>query len=302
VTWENAQPTKGIIDKSLWSLRGKAQKAYNRLPEHERAQTKKTSRLYIYMAGHGIMPGGGKAALLDAESEPGRRPNLELSKYADWFERDGTFAEVCIFGDCCRSYEPLTTAGGPDFDEPAQLGVRVLSLIGYATTPGAPALEESARHDPEVPEDERRGYFSRALIDGLKGNAIDPKTGFVTALSLRTYVSAQVKERTANRSAYQTQIIEMNPNAEPPMTFGPKREVPHYRVVISFPPGLSGDIDLVAPDKSLCDRWRVSDGPWTKRLHDGLWTVQHAGTDRDTTGFDGNGTFQVIGADRDVQL
>jgi hypothetical protein len=297
ITKENPQPTKGIIDRSLWLLRDKARKVYDGLPEHERAQTKKTSRLYIYMAGHGIMPGGGKAALLDAEAGDGRHPNLELSEYAGWFERDGTFAEVCIFGDCCRNYEPLTKASGPDFDESPQLGVRVLSLIGYATTAGDLAFEESKRYDPEVPEDERRGYFSRALIDGLKGNAIDAKTGFVTDLSLRNYVRRQVRERTKNRPAHQMQTIEMNPNAEPPITFGEKREVPHYLVVIRFPPELSGEVDLIAPDESSNGRWRISDGPWTNRLYYGLWRVQRAGVDRDTIG-----AFEVIGADRDVQL
>ena len=70
MTLPNARPKKGDIDDELWSLRRKAREAYDRLPEDERAHTKKTSRLYIYMAGHGIMPGGGQAALLDARAEP----------------------------------------------------------------------------------------------------------------------------------------------------------------------------------------------------------------------------------------
>jgi hypothetical protein len=302
MTLENAQPTKGIIDKTLWSLRGRARKVYDGLPEDERAQATKTSRLYIYVAGHGIMPGGGKAALLDAESDPGRRPHLELSEYASWFERDGTFAEVCIFADCCRNYEPLVTPSGPDFLNPSELGVRVFSLIGYATTAGGLALEESERYDPDVVSDERRGYFSLALIEGLRGGAVHPKTGFVTAEYLQTYVSYRVREQTANRPVYRQQAIEMRPDPSHPMTFGPRREVPHYRVVIHFRPELSGDVDLVAPDGSPSDRWRISDGPWAKRLHDGLWMVQHAGTDHDCTGFAEDGAFRVTGADRDVQL
>ena len=300
---EDARPTKETIDFQLLALRDKAITAYNELPEEQRAQAKaETSRLYIYLAGHGIMPGGGTAALLDARAQRTRCTNLEIRSYEDWFRRDGTFAEVCIFADCCRNFELLAPGGGPDFNEPGELGGSVFSLVGYATSEGEQAFEESGQFDPEVSSDDRRGYFSRALIDGLEGKATHPRTGYVTDASLQTYVSAQVMERTANRPVYQRQAIDMLPNPGHPMTFGPKREVPYYRVVIRFRPELSGDIDLVAPDGSLSDRWRVSDGPWTKRLHDGLWTVQHAGTDRDTTGFDRNGTFGVIGADLDVQL
>ncbi len=315
MTLPKARPTKGVIDFELWSLRSRALAEYEKLPEDERAQARKTSRLYIYMAGHGIMPGGGTAALLDAQAQPTRRTNLELSNYGSWFERDGTFAEVCIFADCCRNYELLARPRGPDFDEPAQLGPRVFPLVGYATTAGDLAREENARSDPEVPPDERRGYFSRALIEGLEGNATHPRTGYVTAENLQAYVSISVRERTANRPAHQQQAIEMKPDPSHPMTFGPKRRVPRStaqcprgvpgrqrrQVVIRFPPGFDGDVDLIAPDGSLM-YWQASKGPWTVMLYDAIWTVQHAGTDRDTTGFAGNGAFHVIGADRDVQL
>jgi hypothetical protein len=303
MTLPNARPTKGAIDTKLWSLRRRALEAYEMLPEDRRAKARKDSRLYIYMAGHGIMPGGGTAALLDAEAEPDRRTNLELSSYGSWFERDGTFAEVCLFADCCRNYELLARPRGPDFDDPAQLGVRVFNLVGYATTAGDLAREESTRFDPEVPPDERRGYFSRALIEGLEGKAAHPKTGYVTAEYLQTYVSFWVSKRTANRPAHQRQAIEMKPDPSHPMTFGPRRLVPQLRrqAVIRFPLGFDGDVDLIGPDGSS-SYWRASKGPWTVMLHDGIWMVQHADTNRDTTGFADNGAFCVIGADRDVQL
>lgn len=302
MTLLNARPTKGSIDTKLWWLRGRALAAYEKLPEDKRAEERKKSRLYIYMAGHGIMPSGGRAALLDATAEPTRRTNLELSRYGCWFERDGTFAEVCIFADCCRNYEVLARPRGPDFDEPAELGVRVFNLVGYATTAGELAREENARFDPEIPPDERRGYFSRALIEALDGKAASPKTGYVTDATLRTYVDDQVKKRTANRPAYQRQAIEMKPDPSHPMTFGPRhRPWQHHSVLISFPPGFRGDVDLVAPDGSLI-RGRASDGQWRVMLYDGIWMVQHAGTDHDTTGFAGNGAFRVIGGGRGVQL
>jgi hypothetical protein len=299
---ENARPTKGAIDTELWSLRGKAKAAYQKLPEDKRAQARETSRLYIYVAGHGIMPGDGTAALLDARAEPDRRTNLELSKYASWFKEDGTFAEICIFADCCRNYELLAIPRGPDFDRPAQLGVHVFPLIGYATTAGDLALEESARYDPEVPEDERRGYFSSALIEGLEGSAVHPGTGFVTAEYLYTYVSFWVRKQTANRPAYQQQAIEMPLDILRPMTFGPKRAIlPPSQVVIRFPSGFDGDVELVGPDRSSM-YWRASKGPWTVLVHNGIYTVQHAGAHHDSPKFADDGAFCVMGAELDVQL
>jgi hypothetical protein len=301
MTLAKAKPTKEIIDKRLLLLLTKAQEAYEVLPEEERPQAREASRLYIYVAGHGIMPGGGATALLDAEAQPTRRTNLELSSYEKWFERDGTFAEVCIFADCCRNNEPLAIPGGPSFDNPAGLGVHVFALVGYATTAGDRAREETARFDPEVPPDERRGYFSRALVDGLKGEATDPETSYVTATSLGVYVRDRVRDRTANRPAHLRQDIEMKLNPLHSMNFGPKRRVPRRQVVIRFPPGFGGDVELVAPDQRT-SRWRASDGPWRVWPYDGIWIVQHADTDGNTAGFAEGGLFRVLGADRDVQL
>jgi Caspase domain len=302
MTVENAQPAKKEIDSLLWSLRRKAKAAYDSLPEDKRAQARETSRLYIYMAGHGIMPGGGTAALLDAQAEPDRHTNLELSKYASWFVRDGTFAEICIFADCCRNYELLAVPRGPDFNEPPQLGVRVFPLIGYATTAGDQALEDSARHDPEVPPDERRGYFSRALLEGLQGSAVHPGTGFVTAEYLQAYVSYWVRRQTASRPMYQRQAIDMPLDRDHPMTFGPKRAVPpRSRVVIRFPSGFDGNVELVGPDGSSM-YWQASDGPWTVNVHNGIYTVQDTGADHDSPKFADDGAFCVMGAELDVQL
>jgi hypothetical protein len=301
MTLENARPTKEVIDAKLWSLRARAQTAYRALPEEERAQAREASRLYIYVAGHGIMPGGGVAALLDALAQPDRRTNLELSRYGSWFERDGAFAEVCIFADCCRNFELLAEPRGPDFDNPAQLGARVFALVGYATTAGELAREETERYEPEVPPDQRRGYFSRALIDGLKGKATNPDTGYVTDTSLAVYVSDEVKKHTKNRPAHQRQTIQMPVDLSHCMTFGPKRRVQPRRVVIRFPPGFGGDVDLIAPDRTK-SRWRASDGTWIVWAYTGLWMVQHADTAGDTTGFAEDGVFRVSGFDRDVQL
>jgi hypothetical protein len=88
VTLDKAWPTKEPIDRKLWELVTKARGLQEKLPEEERAAAREKSRLYIFAAGHGIMPAGGRTALLDALAVPERRTNLELSKYQTHFEED----------------------------------------------------------------------------------------------------------------------------------------------------------------------------------------------------------------------
>jgi hypothetical protein len=312
-----ARPIKSSIDQQLWGLVRKAREEVENLPADERVAARASSRLYVYVAGHGVMPGGGYAALLDAQAAPDRRTNLELSHYSDWFERAGVFGEVCLFADCCRNYELLARPGGPDFDEPGELGGQVFPLIGYATTVGDYAREETPSERPELPPDELRGYFSRALIDGLRGNATNEKTGYVDAETLTTYVKTQLADRLAHRPAYQRQAMEARSDPGHSMTFGPRRARrpartaepalrgargrQWRRVIIHFPAGFTGDVALIAPDQSNM-RWRAADGPWTVWLYDGLWQVQPASGACGAAWCADNGAFKVIGADRDVQL
>ena len=68
----------------------------------------------------------------------------------------------------------LHPQGRQDLPRPSGVGGRVFQLVGYATTGGALSREDTARYDPDIPADERRGYYSRALVEGLRGGAVDP--------------------------------------------------------------------------------------------------------------------------------
>ena len=295
MTLRTAEPTKAHIDLALDELRRQARETFEALPEDERADAPASARLYVYVAGHGVMPDGGSAALLDAVARPGGTSHLDLGKYAQWLERDGTFGEVVIFADCCRNYEPLVEARGPDLDKSAELGVRVFQLLGYATTGGALSREDTARFDPEIPADERRGYFSRALVEGLEGAAVHPASGQVTPQRLHEYVRAKVRERTGDRPPHQRQDVDTVVNLAHEMTFGPKRTVVRYAVTLHFPPDVAADVALVAPDGNRM-WWQTMDGPWRVRLYDGLWHVEPG------DGLADDGVFAVSGAGRDVHL
>jgi hypothetical protein len=220
-------PIKREVDIALRNLNTKARTDI----DHDRDRWR-TSRLYLYVAGHGIMPNGGEAALLFANAQPGMYDNLELGAYLTWYKQTGIFAEVVVFADCCRNWFPQVPASVVPFDEPAEPGARVFSLVGYAAGPGDPAYEQI---EEGVPPDERRGYFTTAVLAGLRGAAaVDgPPYNCITSTTLARYVSVAVAEATAGKRV--PQEVQMPDEPARPIKFGPEDEqgapqpVPSYR-------------------------------------------------------------------------
>lgn len=307
-----AKPTKELVDDAIWCARQSLGRALQEVPDEEQSELRRRSRLYIFVAGHGMMPGGDKAALLDAKAVRGKQSNLELKSYVDWLVADGQFAEVCVFSDCCRNYELLAQPGLPPFDRPGEAGGEVMSLVLLATTAGHMSFEET---DDSISADERRGYFSRALVDGLRGNAADPQTGFVTYDGLRAYIDRLLYERTKNRPFGLRQRVATWQSGDD-LTFGPPRTTAartsqegmlgppgreRRKAIIRFDTHLHGRVELVSPDGST-QLWDPQDGPWIVWLYDGIWYVQHEARPMDASGFANGGLVQVTGEDRDVQL
>jgi len=300
---DTAKPTKQAIDEALWRVHQDLTTALDALPEEDRAGARDTSRIYLFVAGHGIMPGAGVAALLDATARPGFLPNVELDSYVSWMVKNGAFAEVCAFADCCRSYLPLAVPGQPFFNLPPRVGGRVVKLLGLATSAGDLSFEQVQQAGDD---NLRRGYFSKVLLDGLRGNAADPTTGLVTTTGLRDYVGQLVATLTEDKPI--PQHVELYSAQD--MVFGPPRprhQADHppgrtaRKVVITFPSQFTDTVELVAPDGARMT-WEPADGPWTVRLYDGEWFVQRAGSDLDTTGLANDGLISVQGEDRHVEL
>ncbi|MGB7981430.1 MAG: caspase family protein [Candidatus Nanopelagicales bacterium] len=298
-----AKPTKQLIDEALWEAHENLNQAIGAVPEEDQAAARAASRLYFFVAGHGILPGDGEAALLDATARPRFQPNIELGSYVSWMAKNGAFAEVCAFADCCRSYELLATAGQPFFSAPPRVGGRVVTLLGFATSAGDLSFEEIGSAEEA---DLRRGFFSKVLIEGLRGNAADPKTGLVTTSGLRAYVGPVVATLTRDKPV--PQHVELYSADD--MVFGPVRVSAAVgrppgrtarKVVINFPADFGDSVELVAPDGARMT-WEPVDGPWTVRLYDGEWYVQRPGSNQDSMGLVGDGLVSVAGEDRVVDL
>ncbi len=307
-TLGEARPTKELIDDALWESYKALRAKLDAAPEEQRSELRATSRLYLFVAGHGIMPGGGDAALLDAKAEVDRPTNLDLGRYLDWFRRDGLFAEVCIFVDCCRGFELLAEPGSPAFARPGRAPEPVRYMLALATSAGELSFEDA------TDADDWRGHFSYALMQGLHGAAADPETGLVTGDALIAYARRVVTDRTSALGPGRQQSVP-DPVTSGTLTFGragsptpvpagdvappPGRERRKVRITFRRPP--RGLVELVAPDGTI-QAWDPADGPWIVQLFDGTWYVQHAGKPMNTKGFANDGVFTITGEGRDVEL
>jgi uncharacterized caspase-like protein len=261
------------------------------------------SRLYVYASGHGIAPEDGAAAVLmaDADADPlveSYGNSIEISKYTQWYVGCGFFREVVVFADCCRDRRYTAPGTGPPMSRCPEPYGATNCAVGYATTYATSAYEPTDVQDL----DQARGYFTRALLDGLNGGAAT-QTGEITSVSLADYIAASVTAQTEGKPFKQQPSMPVD--AARPIVFRPPGPPParHTRsVTLTFPPGYAGGVSLLS-GQAFADtghRWDAASGPWTIQLEEGSYVVRpDAPVD---SGFKEGGMFRVIAKDTDVQL
>jgi uncharacterized caspase-like protein len=177
------RPTRGNILRRLSNLRG---------------VVPKDGLLFIAFAGHGIERGG-HAYLLPTDSQVSDDLRLledtavNVTRIRDTIKEAG-IQQVVFIVDACRN-EP--TSGRADAENPLtasyingfNFDVRNKEVTAFATlfatSKGKISFES---------KDKRQGYFTAALIEGLKGNAANSR-GEVTLASLVDYLEVTVKKR-----------------------------------------------------------------------------------------------------------
>jgi len=180
-TLRRARPLKQHIDRDLDELVGIA------------AGGGGPTRLYLYFAGHGIVPAQSTGAGVLANAVPDSCWNLSFSTYLTWFVRCRDFSEVVMLSDCCRGLTEAE-AGAPVHDVCRGLApTQQARLVAHATDVGAQAFEDGDADGPV------RGHFTAALVDGLRGGAADAATGAIDANALAAFLSREVPARSGNR-------------------------------------------------------------------------------------------------------
>ena len=146
-------------------------------------------RFYFYFAGHGVgVEQDIKDTALCLAKWSSMRRNLAVSveKYRNLILLSGIFRQVVFFADCCRSY--LYNVKPEDsvlaFPATGPYVGSVGSFVGYATQ------YQDQSYETENEQSEMRGIFTRVLLDGLSGSAVNPN-GEVDADYLRDYLVIQ---------------------------------------------------------------------------------------------------------------
>jgi|GEM_PF-2533142 len=262
------------------------------------------SRLYVFGSGHGIAPNPQEAALLMANAGPDHYgKNFSYAKYLSWFQKAQFFHELVFFADFCRERIANAPLLGPTWTEINNHNGNLLTVRGLATYFGDLAFEEEPDDDDTVNPDELRGYFTKALLEGLNGQAIDPDTREINSQSLATYVTERVRILTKHRPKPQVPFFVAEP-VTPTVTFR-KNVPPHeavaqrHTVTIIFPPDFAAEVVLLDGNLKKIDTHSAADGNWVVSLGNGLYRV--APTDGENT-FANAGFFEIIGAERNVEL
>ncbi|HMJ01187.1 MAG TPA: caspase family protein [Gaiellaceae bacterium] len=259
------------------------------------------TRLYLYASGHGIAPANGSGAVLMADADLQRDAlgyNIELSLYQRWYVDCGLFREIVIFADCCRDRFFTAPGMGPPWAAcPNPYGPTRFAL-GFATTFATSAFEP--RDVTNL--DAARGYYTKALLDGLGGGAADP-AGQIDSTNLATYVRLSVQALTETKRFGQRPTMVADPGD--PVIFrppgGPAPARPRRNAVITFPKGYKGRVTLRRGQERTGKSWAARNGSWQLPLEEGLYAVVSQRS-ADAGLFQNDGLFRVLAKDVDVQL
>src|SRR5262249_52085496 len=129
-----------------------------------------------------------------------------------------------------------------------------------------------AEHDEP---DKLRGYFTQALLEGLKGAAADANNGVIDSNTLAAYVKQRVLDLTKDRPYPQKPTMDADP-AEP-IIFRPPAlpvEVKH-EVSLEFVTPYNGKAELWDSAKAISEH-DTADGTWVEHLTNGLYEVRPA--------------------------
>lgn len=242
-----ARPSQADVDQTLEKI----------IQMSKRGEIK---RLYFYFGGHGYGPSFDDVGMLMANASLNRLYSVRLREYRQFLRQSGHFREIVFILDCSRVYlmdgasAPPPSLALPPSQQPAGSN----DFILMASSHGEEAFEINE-------EGVRRGLLTTAVLEGLRGEAVDANQR-ITAVSLSNYVRYRVPKLAGGASLRQLPEILL-PTAE--MIFAEKSatskqlsagtlivEVPHWASVIRiydnvFRPISAGEIKAAPKSPGL---------------------------------------------------
>lgn len=181
------RPVQDDIDAAFWDI-------FERVNQL-RARRIEPRRLYVYFAGHGCAREARHVALLMANARiESLNCSMDMESYHNILINRAIFPEQVFFYDCCRNYDRRVVGRRCPWndDEPKLGSAAVKQVVLY----GAGFTEYA--NERALVISERRGLFTRALLEGLSGGAAEclQKKCVVTSRTLARYVRERLNEMT----------------------------------------------------------------------------------------------------------
>jgi len=181
-----ARPTQADVDQVLEKI-------------IQTNRDRQIKRLYFYFAGQGYGPSFDDVGMLMANASLNRLFSIRLREFRQFLRQSGHFPEVVFVLDCSRVYlmdaapPPPPSLTLPVSEQPSGSNEFILVAASHG---------EQAFEITDAKEGRRRGLLTTAVLEGLKGEAIDPFQR-VTAVSLSNYVRYRVPKLAGGASLKQ---------------------------------------------------------------------------------------------------
>lgn len=295
---EDARPIRREVFQVLHKFR-KAVEAHVEAHPEDWDQT----RFYFYVSGHGIAPDVRDAALLMADAGlDAYDENISCDRLLSFLGKRQPFRELVIFADCCRERVGNVPLGAVPGTLSEKDNGSIVTAFCCATYFGDLAYEPPR----DEAADEQRGYFTRALLEGLRGQAAEPPGyGEINSNTLAKYVRQRVKDLTKHRRQQQEPRMDADPAA--PIVFRPASPPPvapppealGHEIRIQFVTPYQGKVALRDNDNKILQEHQTADGDFVVRLPNGLYELTAEDGD---AAFRGGGFFKVLGEPKHVQV
>ena len=272
-TVQAAHPTAGEIGDAFDKLIVKADQK-----EHDGLDPRIGRRLYLYFSGHGFEPmphgtgpGSGQPALLTADARDRWWHHILGPHHAEGILRANYFDQIVLIMDCCREIQRVSALNLMPSYPLGQGGVG-----GYFH---AFATESDSVTRERLIDGQVRGVFTAALLDGLRGAAIDKATGQITAKSLSDWLWNPPRDEAAGADSNVIKPRIYSSEDRDTFVFG-TMVPPDYPIRIGMPAGSKGKKARIrdgTPGRGLSIVRRTNNisGPsWKIELKTGTYVVE----------------------------
>jgi hypothetical protein len=140
-------------------------------------------RLYIYMSGHGFSPAQLRGCLFTPNATERAGYNVHATGWLSWLQDSGYFHEFVLWMDCCMNRSSFLPPGEPPLRPTVDPKPAGPSFVAFAAQRPLKAVEASILED----EGKMHGVFTWALLEGLRGAAVD-SSGRITGRSLADWI------------------------------------------------------------------------------------------------------------------